>query len=504
MDIIRTTTEYLDQPDKLLPVYNENIIVLSSPNKQSENFKWYIDLMVSENGDLNGYFTASTLTILPNPSGYGIIDFHRHIENYIEPDFSYSEKNISEASLENNKKWYIEIKESFDNTSWVYDDFFFVSGGGLGLESFNDKHPYVVGDIINVVQEGTPTNPSYDGTASVTSVVDDYKIEVDKSYGSSSTDPEGGLTTALDTSTRTIDTSGNNIPIFDSFIGVQDFVDFPNWNADIYDANLTTSAKFLSDVKDNVKVNINSNCWLQGYNDGNYITGLQIETNLGTYFVTVPLSVYSAGNQIKRFKIGPKDILDNTEDSFYESGVLVTTPIIDETTTEYTVYMLNGNPGLGTSIISEPITFNIVDECSKYEDINFLFMDRFGCFIPLTFNKVSKKNIENKRQNYYTNYGTFNSTTSEWGYNTYDRGSTSLDIMSTQKVTCNSDWLNEEQQRLVYIMLKSPKVYILDNNNMVAVNITTNTFEEKKKVNDKLINFTISFEYAQHNRNQRG
>ena len=48
-------------------------------------------------------------------------------------------------------------------------------------------------------------------------------------------------------------------------------------------------------------------------------------------------------------------------------------------------------------------------------------------------------------------------------------------------------------------------VYIQDENGeYVAVNITTNSYEIKKTVNDKLINYTISFEYAQTNTNQRG
>ena len=58
---------------------------------------------------------------------------------------------------------------------------------------------------------------------------------------------------------------------------------------------------------------------------------------------------------------------------------------------------------------------------------------------------------------------------------------------------------------MVIDMLNSPSVYIQDDNGeYIAITITTNSYEIKKKVNIKLINYTLTFEYAQMNTNQRG
>ena len=58
---------------------------------------------------------------------------------------------------------------------------------------------------------------------------------------------------------------------------------------------------------------------------------------------------------------------------------------------------------------------------------------------------------------------------------------------------------------MVIEMLNSPNVYIQDDNgDYIAITITTNSFEKKKKVNTKLINYTITFNYSQNSGSQRG
>ena len=157
------------------------------------------------------------------------------------------------------------------------------------------------------------------------------------------------------------------------------------------------------------------------------------------------------------------------------------------------------------SSVGETITLNIIDECSKHEAVRFFYMDKLGSYLPITFNQISRKNVDINRSNYKQNYGAYNSTSSTYGYNTYDRGSTSYDITTKEVITCTSDWVSESTSDMVIDMLSSPNVYIQDaDSNYIAINITTNSSEVKKNVNDKLINYTISFEHAQIDTNQRG
>lgn len=54
--------------------------------------------------------------------------------------------------------------------------------GKLGL-SFSTPHGFVIGDIINIKKDNTLVNASYDGNTTVLSVINDYLIVTNKSYG---------------------------------------------------------------------------------------------------------------------------------------------------------------------------------------------------------------------------------------------------------------------------------------------------------------------------------
>jgi len=506
-DITRTTTEVKVKPDGVLPVYNENIIVLSSPNIQSADFRWLIDVAIFQTQPGGGppVKTISSLVILPNPDGYGVIDIHRHLENYITNDFNYSEKSLTQVYLDTFKSWYINATESFTNTKWAFDDNYTIApyDSFVGWTNFTEKHPYKVGDVINIAQDPGATFPAYDGEATVTVVLDDYTFITDKSR-LGDTPVEGGVSNLVFTGSRTIEQPSIGDDVYSSFNGVFNFKDFITYDYSLYNCNPTTPAKLLTNKPLVYKMRYDSNCWIQAYSEDNAnLNGVIVQSNNGVFYITLPTNALGPSNKLKRLKIGPKDILDNVVDTPFV--LLGTLPMIDNTTESYTFFFCYGTPG-GSSIAatSEVHTIEIEDICSKYENITLFFLDRLGSFIPFNFNKVSRSNLESNRSNFSKNYGEYNSTENTWGYNSYDRGTTNYDIVTTKKVTCTSDWLDSEQNDLIQILMTSPDVYYLDSDgDMVAVHITTTSYEEKKKVNDKLINYTITFEYSQNNRNQR-
>ena len=110
------------KPLGVAPTYNETIVVLESTNIQSSNFKWLVDICQGAPADPD-YTLLSSIVILPNPEGFGVIDFHRHIENYISTDFYPADKDgiisrINGAGL----KWSFKVTEQFDNVVWRFDD----------------------------------------------------------------------------------------------------------------------------------------------------------------------------------------------------------------------------------------------------------------------------------------------------------------------------------------------------------------------------------------------
>tara|TARA_R110000737_G_scaffold43459_1_gene63927 strand:+ start:471 stop:1994 length:1524 start_codon:yes stop_codon:yes gene_type:complete len=502
-----TQTQVKVQPQALTPTYNETIVVLESPNIQSTNFKWLVDIYKGVVGDPD-YALLSTIVILPNPDGYGVIDFHRHIENYITTSFFPADiTNLSERVFDDGLKWSYQATEQFSKPVWRFEDNFTSSGTFVGWTSSVDKHPYIVGDFINITQDPGFTHASYEGLATVTVIIDEYTVLTDKIYAGV-TPPEAGLselsssisTFIPDTEVRFIEQTLTLAQTTNySFNGVFTFQDYRNYLSTDYTLTSTSpvTTKFLLAGPREFNVSLSDRVWINSVIGTPKWDGHIIASNNGTYAVS---QSYSASGQhfINQNKVGPKDFLETLDTPIALTGSL---PVVDANTTYITVTpVANGGTPVG-----ETVTLNIVDDCSKYEAIRFFYLDKLGSYLPVTFNKVNRTNISNTRSNYRQNYGSYDSVANAWGYTTYARGTTTYDLNSKEIVTCTSDWMDEVGVSMVVDMLNSPSVYIQDDNGeYIAITITTNTYEVKKTVNDKLLNYTLTFEYAQMNGNQRG
>lgn len=407
------------RPQLVTPTYNESILVLDSTNKSEDDFKWIVGVFRA----VSPYDLLSSVSILPNPEGFGIVDLHRHVENHISTSFYPLDTDEVITSVSNEGlKWTYEIAEEYTDSSDVFQ---------------------------SVAQTIT-----------------------------------------------------NNL--VHSFNGVLSFQDFRNWDyTEYFTSRLTLpTTKYLTNIPRSYDVTLSDRVWINGLQSSltdapEYAT---IETDNGVFGPTNNKDSID-NNFIVQHKIGPKDLLETTDSTVYAiSGSL---PVIDANTT-FIKYTQQALP-LGGVQVSETITLNIVDDCSKHDKIRFFFMDKLGSYVPITFNKVSKSNVTSNRSNYKQNHGNYDDVSEAYGYTTYSRGNTTYDLTTNEKVTCTSDWLNSGTADMVIEMLGSPNVYVQNEiGEYLAINITTDSYEIKKAVNDKLINYTVTFEYANSNSSQRG
>lgn len=512
MPIIRQTTNIKVIPAGVTPTYNETIVVLESANIISDNFKWIVKIYKGESTDPD-YELLSTINILPNPDGFGVIDFHRHIENHISTSFYPADiDKVSGKVVDEGLKWSFEVIEQFENPRWRYIDYIdsgtqgpyngvgFTTDTGIYPYGTDVPHPFIVTDIITVVQDPGFLYPQYNLTnVPITDIISVYSISVSQPYITGGGPADAGIITT--TGFREIEQIYNagETTIY-SFNGALSFQGFRLWNSDDYSMSSTSplTTKFLLNGPREFDITLNDRVWVNSLLGNTPFDSLSVRTDNGLYTVN---QTYTPSGQhfINQNKIGAKDILETTDTFTKIPGPYV--PPVDVNTTFIEVYPMSS---LGNKV-GETIRMNIVDDCSKYESIRFFYLDKFGSYLPLTFNKVSKQTNSNKRENYRQNYGRYDSVSETWGYTTYDRGTTTYDLNTTEKVTCTSDWMNEDMRDMVIDMLNSPSVYIQDDNGeYIAITITTNSYEIKKKVNIKLINYTLTFEYAQMNTNQRG
>jgi hypothetical protein len=158
----------------------------------------------------------------------------------------------------------------------------------------------------------------------------------------------------------------------------------------------------------------------------------------------------------------------------------------------YTVQVINGS-GDNTTM---PYTFELIeDKPSRYERVTLYFLDRLGSFIPFNFDLNKVETINVNRTAYKQFLGNLKSN-GRWGYNSEDRGMTSLNINYVENLTINTDWLTETESILFKELLTSPVVFIEENGKPWPVLINTNSLTVLRKNNAKNIQYSLDITYS--------
>jgi len=142
-----------------------------------------------------------------------------------------------------------------------------------------------------------------------------------------------------------------------------------------------------------------------------------------------------------------------------------------------------------TEVPSVTINFTIKDEC-KYPLINCIFKNKYGFWQTIPFNKLSKKTQEFTNESYnglISNYGAYN-------LNTHVKRT--YNINGREKVTVNTDFIPEEYNALFTELMLSEFVYLEENGTVLPVNVVKTSFEKKTKLINKLIQYSMDFEYS--------
>ena len=65
-----------------------------------------------------------------------------------------------------------------------------------------------------------------------------------------------------------------------------------------------------------------------------------------------------------------------------------------------------------------------------------------------------------------------------------------------ESISVNSGFYSEEYNEIVRQMLLAEQVWVDDGTNTLPINLKSNSLAFKKSVNDKLISYSLSFDYA--------
>ena len=160
--------------------------------------------------------------------------------------------------------------------------------------------------------------------------------------------------------------------------------------------------------------------------------------------------------------------------------------------TSYTIQAYNSTTPLGTAIKYE------VDCQSKYPNVRIKWKNRFGQFDFMNFNLVNTQAFGVSRSVYQPQIGSWESR--GLSYQPYDSSNLNYLVDTNQSLSVNTNWISEDYNDIFKEFLVSDEIYwIYDEatNDLRPITISTNSFQFKTEVVNKLIQYQFDFAWGQ-------
>lgn len=139
---------------------------------------------------------------------------------------------------------------------------------------------------------------------------------------------------------------------------------------------------------------------------------------------------------------------------------------------------------------------DVVYECqNKYGEVLIHYLNKYGVYESMVLNALSRNAYALTNQTYYQPAYQTSNLDNAWSYGV---GLTSsYQIGSKQNIVCNTNYLDEEYNEIINQIMVSENILLIDGSNVISVKCTDKAFNEKTNNNDKLIQYTLNFEYSQ-------
>ena len=132
----------------------------------------------------------------------------------------------------------------------------------------------------------------------------------------------------------------------------------------------------------------------------------------------------------------------------------------------------------------------------KYTPLNIIFYNKYGALQNLWFFKKSMTNINITSEQFKNNILDIENSGSTPSYALSKHQEKKFMANGKESITVNSGFYSEDHNEVVREMLLAEQVWIYDGTNTLPINLKSNSLQFKKSVNDKLISYTLSFDYA--------
>jgi hypothetical protein len=137
----------------------------------------------------------------------------------------------------------------------------------------------------------------------------------------------------------------------------------------------------------------------------------------------------------------------------------------------------------------------ITEPCSKFEPYKVTFVNKFGVLQDLWFNLKSVERLNTSGETYKANVVNFDTLT----YDTYKPQVAQYNKMGKESITLNTNYLSEEYNEVIKQLMMSEQVWLTkltDTELVLGVIPKTQSVTYKTSLNDRLVQYTIDFDYA--------
>lgn len=134
-------------------------------------------------------------------------------------------------------------------------------------------------------------------------------------------------------------------------------------------------------------------------------------------------------------------------------------------------------------------------DCSKYEPIKVTFVNKYGAFQDLYFTRRSNESINVKTESYKASVMQLGTIS----YNTSEHQVRTLNLVGNESITLNTDYIDESCNEHIKQLMLSEQIWmtrLTDEEKIVPLKLKSNSLQLKKRVNDKLIQYTMEFDVA--------
>jgi len=135
-------------------------------------------------------------------------------------------------------------------------------------------------------------------------------------------------------------------------------------------------------------------------------------------------------------------------------------------------------------------------DCSIYDPIRVTFVNKYGALQDLWFDKKSINSIEVQSNDYKASVMDFSSSPT---YDTSAHQNRVLDLVGKESITMNTGYIDESFNEVFRQLMLSEQVWmtrLTDTEEVLPLRPRTQSLQFKTRTNDKLVNYTVEFDFA--------